>query len=68
MLGPLALVFAASGGQDFNFHDFYDAANGVEGQGHNPDPPYVDSIASTPPEKSLILGWLWDEAKKEWLL
>ena len=56
------------GSQDFDFHDFYDPANGTEGQGHNPDPPYVDPIASTPPEKSLILGWLWDEAKKEWLL
>ncbi len=51
--------------QDFDFHDFYNPANGQEKLSPLIDPPYVDFLASTPPVVSPILKWLWDAAFAE---
>ncbi|WP_210421722.1 phosphatase PAP2 family protein [Tardiphaga sp. OK246] len=51
--------------QDFNFHDFYNPANGQEKLSPLIDPPYVDFLASTPPVVSPIMKWLWDAALAE---
>jgi hypothetical protein len=67
--GPAAAQFDAwrfdgrryPGNQDFDFHDFYNPATGAESA-----LAYIDHLNSTPPAKSDILGWLWDEAKNEW--
>ncbi|WP_371426272.1 phosphatase PAP2 family protein [Tardiphaga sp.] len=53
------------GNQDFDFHDFYDSANGHEKLNPLIDPPYVDPLASMPPAVSPIMKWLWDAAQAE---
>jgi hypothetical protein len=54
------------GNQDFDFHNFYDAATAVERPDPNVNPPYVDAIPSQAPAVSRILNWLWTEAVNEW--
>jgi membrane-associated phospholipid phosphatase len=54
------------GTEDFDFHKFYNTANGSEWLDPSIDPPYVDEITSLPPTISPILKWLWDQAYAEW--
>ncbi|MEH2484018.1 hypothetical protein V1282_007375 [Nitrobacteraceae bacterium AZCC 2146] len=51
---------------DFDLRNFCIAATVQELPAPHIDPPYIDPVASKPPEVSPMLNWLWAEAAKEW--